>query len=1853
MDKVPFGVKDQREFAPGTNRMTFPGYHVVTPICDDGNIVLCQFIRASDDLPVLGKTPTSLRPTTFLVDRLEHEYELCRDLDPKLIARPLGLERYDDSVFMILEQGPDRTLASMLGSPMDVLPFLRIAIGITTALAEIHRHELVHKDIKPEHVLLDADNHVWLTGLGIASRLPRERQMPEPPEVIAGTLAYMAPEQTGRMNRSIDSRSDLYALGVTFYQMLTGELPFTAGDAMEWVHCHIARQPEPPGHRVPGLPEPLSEMVMKLLAKTTEERYQCTGGLEADLNKCLTQWETIGRINSFPLGVHDVPNQLLIPEKLYGRKSEIDTLLAAFDQVVMSGSPELILVSGYSGIGKTAVVHELHKALVLPHGLFAAGKFDQYKRDIPYATLVQALQMLIRRILTMSKAEVITWREMIQQALGSNGQLITSLIPEVALIIGRQPPVPELPPQEALNRFKMVLLRFLKVFARPEHPFALFLDDLQWLDASTLELIEQLVTTQEVRHLLLIGAYRDNEVGPTHPLMRILDAIRKHGSGLREIVLAPLAIGDVNSLVADSLHCDQKYALPLSQLLYEKTSGNPFFVNQFLTSLVEEKLLVFDMNARRWTWDLARIHAKHLTDNVVDLMVGKLARLPAETLEALKLFACLGNVANISTLSTVYGQSGETLHATLWEAERAGQIFSVDDAYVFVHDRVQEAAYTLIPEDERPTTHLRIGRLLLSRMTTEDTDENIFNIVNQFNRASELISRIDERERIAELNLIAGKHARKAAAYTSARKYFAAGEALLAADSWKRCYELTFAIQSRLAECEFLTGNMEQAGQRISELLQHAASNIDKAAVYHLRVQLCVVRGEYTHAIDTALMCLRLFGIDFPVHPVWEQVLEEYEAVWRNLAGRRIETLIDQPLITDPELQAAMNMLSALLPPSYFADMNLFRQAVCRMVNISLLHGVSGPSAHGYSGLGVFLGPDFHRYHDGHRFAKLACDLVEKHGFVAHQAQINFSMGMVAFWTHPLANVIDLHRTAIRSATETGAVTFACYSMFHLVAALLLRNEPLDEVWRESQKCLAFVRKARYDDIADIIVGQQRFIATMQGQTATFSTFSDSQFDETQFEAQLTTDRMPTMVWFYWVLKMKARYHSGDFTEALEAADKAKSLMWAAAGQTPLLDYYCYSALAVMARHGHSSVNEQAERYDLLKAHQEQLHEWADIYPPTFGDKHALVSAEIARLENRVLDAMQLYEKAIASARENGFVENEALAYELAADFYQQRGFDKFARTYRVEAMACYGRWGAAGKVRQLKQRYPQLHEAHPLVSTGTLSTGNNNIDILAVVQAQQAISGEILLDNLLKTLMRIVLENAGARQGYLLLVRKEELTLAADARVENQNVVMKVHRAKGLPETLFPVSILNYVRRSRNRVLLEDAAGPNPYCTDPYFSLQHPRSVLCFPIVKQSGLIGLLYLENDLAPHVFTPDRLTVIEMIAAQAVIAIENALIYEALQANEVKYRRIVDTANEGIWQIDKDAVTSFVNSRMAEMLGYSPDEMNGKVVTAFMFEEDLPDNAEKMENCRKGIPELFERRLRRKDGKTVWVLASASPIFDDEHRFFGSFAMVSDITERKQAEEEIRKLNQQLENRVTERTAQLETANKELESFSYSVSHDLRAPLRHIDGFMDLLRKRTAASIDKESRHYMDRISGAARFMGTLIDDLLSFSRMGRKEMARQQVDFNTIVPEILKELSPDITGRNIHWHIADFPMTTGDRSLLRTVMVNLISNAIKFTRTREQAEIEIGYHLNDGELIMFVRDNGVGFDPAYADKLFGVFQRLHNVEEFEGTGIGLANIRRIISRHGGRVWAEGNVNQGATFSIALPLQEKGA
>jgi PAS domain S-box-containing protein len=1823
-------------------------------LCQVGERVLCRGFRDNGDgdhKAVLAALSGSEHPTPAFIDRLAHEYALKDELDARSAVRPLALVREHGRTMLLLEDPGGEPLDRLLGRPMEMGRFLHIAIGLTVALRQLHERGLIHKDIKPANVLVNpATGRVWLMGFGIASRLPRERQSPEAPEFIAGTLPYMAPEQTGRMNRSIDSRSDLYALGVTLYEMLTGSLPFTASEPMEWVHCHIARHPVPPVERITDVPAVVSAIILKLLTKTAEERYQTAAGVEADLRRCLAEWESRGRIDAFTPGSRDTPDRLLIPEKLYGRAREIDTLLASFDRVVASGTPELVLVSGYSGIGKSSVVNELHKVLVPPRGLFASGKFDQYKRDIPYGTLAQALRTLVRQILVKSEAEVSQWRRALMDAVGPNGQLMADLVPELKLIIGEQPAVAELPPQEAQSRFHLIFRRFIAVFARPEHPLALFLDDLQWLDGATLDLLEDLLNRAEVRHLLLIGAYRDNEVDSTHPLTRKLKTIRQTGALVQEINLAPLARDDLGQLIADAMRCEAAQAIPLAQLVHERTGGNPFFAIHFLSSLAGEGMLAFDHDGGSWSWNLDRIRAKGYTDNVVDLMVEKFTRLPDDTRTALQQLACLGNVADTTMLSIVLGASEEKVHATLWVGVRLELVERLTGAYRFVHDRVQEAAYATIPADLRAARHLLNGRLLMAQTPPERREEMIFEIVNQFNRGVALITSRPEREELAELNLIAGRRAKAAGAYDSALTYLVAGAALLADDSWERRHELTFALDLNRAECEFLTGALADAEQRLTTLSVRAATPVERASAACLRMDLYVTLDQSGRAVAVGLDYLRQVGIDWSPHPTEEEARREYQQIWATIGDRPIEALVGLHLMSDPASLATLDALAKLALPALYTDANLVSLIICRVVNLSLAGGHCDGSCFAYEWLGgMIAGPRFGDYQAGFQFGRLGYDLVEQRGLKRFQARTYMNFGNVVLpWTRHVRAGRDLVRRAFEAANQSGDLNFAAHCCSHLNTNLLAAGDPLAEVQDEAEHGLAFAQKMRFGLAIDRISTQLGLIRSLRGLTTTFGCFDGEHFDERRIERRFSEN--PDLAFaecWYWIRKLQARYFAGDYTSAVDAALRAERLLWTSSSHFETADYHFYAALARAASCDAAADDRQVEHLQALAAHHRQLEIWAANCPENFENRAALTGAEIARIEGRVLDAERLYEQAIASARRNGFIHNEALAYELAARFYAARDFQQFARVYLQNARYGYLRWGAHGKVRQLDELYPHLgYEERPPSPMSTIGAPVEHLDLATVIKVSQAVSGEIVFDKLINTLMRTAIEQAGAERALLILARGTEQRIAAEAETSGETVVHL--RDQLVTATALPESVLHFVLRTQEITVLDDAVTENSFAADPYIREHQARSILCLPLINQARLIGVLYLENNLAPRVFAPTGVTVLKLLASQAAISIDNTRLYRDLADREGRIRRLVDANIIGVYMWELEGRILEANDAFLRMVGYDRDDLIAGRLNWFSLTppEWRSRTARALaEKAQTGTIQPYEKEYFRKDGSLVPVLVGSAS-FDESGQ--QGVAFVLDLTERKRAEAEAR----ESERRYRDMQMELAHASRvaTMGQLAASIAHEMNQPIGA-----------TAANAQAALRWLNcqpPNIERVQKGLTSIVDDTMRAGDVINR--IREQVKkspprkdafaINETISQVIGLARGEISKNGVSVQTtlaAGLPLVRGDRVQLQQVILNLIINAIEAMASTGDGQrvLLIGAAADANSLRVSVGDTGPGLSPESHERLFDPFY----TTKPSGMGMGLSICRSIIEAHGGQLWASANVPRGAVFQFTLPVR----
>jgi len=1797
----------------------------------DGELA-CYRGFAGDATSFLMLAPLDEHPAPATLARLEHEYALRADLDPAWAVRPRALMHEAGRLVLLLDDPGGDLLDSRLGAPLDLATALALGIALATALGHVHASGLIHQDLAPAHVLVQGDQ-VRLLGFGRASRLPSERTALEPSEIIAGSLPYLAPEQTGRMNRSVDARCDFYALGTLLYRMLTGELPFASSDPLEIVHSHIARQPVPPAGKRPGLPEPVSAIVMKLLAKMPEARYQSAAGLLADLRRCQHQWAAHGAIRPFRLGRRDIPERLRVPEQLYGREAQVRTLVDTFEHVVATGDSRLALVSGYAGIGKSAVVNELQREIVAPRGFFAAGKFDQFKRDIPYAPLAQAFQTLVHRLLGTSEAELGRWRKALLDAVHPSGQLMIDLVPELELIIGPQAPVPALPPLDAQNRFQSVFRKFLCVFAQPAHPLVLFLDDLQWLDAATLRILNGLFTEGEVRHLLVVGAYRDNEVGPDHPLMLKLDALRQAGAGVTEIVLAPLSVADVADMLADALHRPHRAVAPLAALVHEKTAGNPFFAIQFMMALHDEGLLAFDARKAAWTWDIERIHAKGYTDNVVELLVAKLARLPDTTRDALRQLACLGNAGDAALLALVRGEPEEASHRALWEAHRAGLVWRRRGTYAFLHDRVQEAAYSLIPAAERPAAHLRIGRLLLAHTPPEALAETVFEIVNQLNRGAALITADEERTRLAELNLVAGKRAMAATAYVAALDLFTTGCGLLGPDCWERQYALAFALELGRAECESLNDRTAAAEERLARLAQRAAGLEDAAAVACARTALYAILDRPDRSVAAVIDYLRRLGIAWSPHPTDEDVRREFDTMWQRLGSRAIEELIDLPPMADASWRGTLEVLMWGQAPALHTDANLLALVAARMANISLEHGNSDASCLAYVALGTVLGPHFGDYEAGYRFGKLGFDLLEQRGLQRFKAQTYLGFGfLISPWSRHVRVGIDAVRRAFDAARESGNLVYAAYCCNCLITLRLAEGESLGAVLREAEQLFGFALKTRFGLVIATMNGQLMLMRALRGLPQRFQLSDHEECSEAAFRQHLEQDpHVAVSACAYWIRTLQIRFFDGDAGGAIDAAAKASALLWTLPSFFELAEYHFYHALASAAHYDTAPAATRPALRQTLAAHHRQIAIWAANCPDNFRNRAALVAAEIARIEGRDMEAMRRYDEAIAAAREQGIVQNEALAYELAANFYRTRGFAEIAATYLRQARAGYARYGADGKVAQLDRRHAGSAGNRP-PGPEAVDTSNRQLDIATVVKASQAVSREIVLPALIETLMRMTVEHAGADRGLLILPAPDGFRVEAEAVSTHDGIAVTMRPAAALPE-----SLLRYVARVRESQLLDDVAAPHLFADDPYFQAQPPRSVLCIPLTKQANLVGILYLENRLAPRAFTRNHLAVLELLASQAAISLENATLYASLQAREARIRRLVDSSIIGIVFWGMDGSISDANEAFLQMVGYSREDLlAGDVrwerMTLPEYKAIDADKLAEVRATRTSTP--YEKEFQRKDGSRVPVLIGAV-LFDDSPDH--GVAFVLDLSARKQAEAE----------RQARQAA--EAASRAKSAFVANMSHELRTPLNGILGYAQILER--DPTLTERQLAGIDVIRKSGEHLLTLINDILDMAKIeaGKMELYPTDIPLARFVRTVADIVDVKAAQKQLRLACDLAPGLPAwvrvDEKRLRQVLLNLLSNAVKFT---DAGEVTLQVRFVPPDRLAFeVRDTGIGIASDQLDAIFEPFEQAGDVRRhLAGTGLGLTISRQYVRLMGGEIRVDSQVGRGSTFRFEI-------
>ncbi|MEH2238500.1 AAA family ATPase [Nostoc sp.] len=1669
--------------------IALPGVAIQSKIYESSASLVYRGIRVQDNLAVVVKILKQDYPSPQELTRYRQEYEITRFLNLGGVVKAYSQQEYQRTLVILLEDFGGESLEQWMHkcpdfSPMPLSVFLRLAINLSDILGRIHAASVIHKDINPGNIVLNPDTGVVkIIDFGIATQFNHTNPTFKSPHVLEGTLAYLSPEQTGRMNRSLDYRTDFYCLGVTFYKLLTGHLPFPTTDILELVHCHIAKQPVPPHEINTTIPKPVSDIILKLMAKNAEDRYQSAWGIKADLEICAAQLAEIGQISSIQLALQDVCDRFQIPQKLYGRDKEVAMLLAAFVRVACPALPnnsettsqreqrgkpkfqvEMMLVSGYAGVGKSALVQELYKPITAKRGYFVSGKFDQFGRNIPYSAIADALQKLVRQILCESDEQVQQWRSRLLTALENNGQIIIDVIPEVELIIGKQPPVLEVGATEAQNRFNRIFQSFVRLFCSKAHPLVIFLDDLQWIDSATLKLIELMLLDQQTQFLFLIGAYRDNEVNQTHPLILTLERLRKKGAVLQEIILKPLTLEPLSQLIAETLHHNTDTYLSLAELVLRKTEGNPFFVNEFLRMLSSENLLTFDAENLSWQWNIAQIQAKNITDNVVELMLGKLKKLPENTQQILRLAACVGAEFDLNTLSIICEKSSKTIFQDLLAAIQAGLIQPVSELdedlliqeYKFSHDRVQQAAYALIDEAHKQIVHLQIGRNLLQNTSPEQIKDRLFEIVDHLNQGIELVTNQPERNEIARLNLIAGQKAKAAIAYSMAKKYLAKARELMAASSWQTNYELTLNLYLEITEVEYLCGDFEQVEYWVAIVVQEAKTILDIVKVYEVKIQTDMAQSQPLKAINTALQVLQQLGISFPKEPSKSDIQLELDTITLLLGEKPIVDLRYLPAMTEPEKLAAMRILSSIMIAAQIAAPDLMPLLASKQVNLSIQYGNTFTSGFAYANFGLILCGMVGNIESGYQFGQLALLLLSQStNTYSLRAKTFFIVYVfIIHWKEHIRETSQQLPEGYQSGLETGDLEFAAYCAHTYCLQSFLAGKYLVELERELRTYGQAIHQIKQETPLAWNQIFQQSVLNLMGCSGSLTHLIGEAYNEENRLPQHETDG--AVIFLVHFNKLFLCYLFSEYSQAVENARKAERHLLKARGTALFPLYYLYDSLAKLATYPESSDQTQGEIIKNVGVSQAKIKRWADYAPMNHLHKYHLLQAEIARVLGHFFEAEEFYEQAILGARENKYIQEEALAYELAAKHYLARGREKFAQTYMKEAHYCYERWGATAKVKDLETRYPQLfpqlsdvaYTPIPKVSKTTSNSSPIAFDLAAVLKASQAISSEIKLDQLLKSLMKILIENAGAQTGILILENSGEWLIEAACELNDSDgenayttqVLQSIPTANHLPE-----SIINYVIRTHECVILNDAIREGNFINEPYIQHHQPQSILCMPMLNQGKLVGVLYLENQLAAGAFTPERVSfgdatrsqVLNLLSTQAAIAIENARLYSKLCASESKMAQFLEAVPVGIGVVDTLGRPCYANQQAIQLLGKGivPGATPEQLAEIYQLYLAGTDRAYPIENlpvmrALKGDRTRIDDLEIRQNNATIPVEGWGTPIFDEQGKVIYAIAAFQDITERKQAEQLLANYNRTLEQQVVERTAALQQSEATL-------------------------------------------------------------------------------------------------------------------------------------------------------------------------------------------------------------------------------
>ncbi|MDB9314689.1 AAA family ATPase [Spirulina sp. CS-785/01] len=1762
--------------------------------------------------PVVIKLMQKEYPSFNELVQFRNQYAITKNLKIEGIVKPYALERYENRYALIMEDVGDIALKKFIQqqptSSLTTPEFLTIAIQLADILHQLHQNRIIHKDIKPANILIHPETRqVKLIDFSISSLLPKETQTLQTPNVLEGTLAYLSPEQTGRMNRGIDYRSDFYSLGVTFYELLSGTLPFESDDPMELVHAHIAKTPPVLGNREQRtgnreeIPKILSDLIMKLMAKNSEDRYQSALGLKYDLEQCLTQWEETGTVVAFELGQRDTCDRFVIPETLYGREQEVNTLLNAFNRV-SQGNSELLLVAGYSGVGKTAVVNEVHKPIVEKRGYFIQGKFDQFQRNIPFSAFVQAFRDLMGQMLGESDHQLQQWKGKILDALGDSGQVIIAVIPELEKIIGKQPPVPELSGSAAQNRFNLLFQEFVNVFTAPDHPLVIFLDDLQWADSASLKLIQLLMSESESDYLFMIGAYRDNEVDASHPLIITLEEMKKHQVFLEEIILKPLSAATLNQWIADTLWCNLDQVKTLSNLTFQETKGNPFFTSQFLKGLQNDGLITFNIEQQYWQYNFTEIQELALTEDVVQFMIVRLQKFSSETREVLKLAACIGNQFNLDMLSIVRETTPEETAASLWPAIAEGLVLPQDDTYKvylgeddtdlhrqysnsqykFLHDRVQQAAYSLIEDGKKPIFHYTLGQLLLENTPAEDLDEILFDVVGHLNKGVFQIVEVEERLKICELNLRAGQKAKASIAYNASIDFLSQGIKLLPNQTWKTNYKLTFALYQECLECQYLAGNVEQAEQLVKIILDQSQSKLDQASIHAIQLVQYQNLALYDKGIKVGLKSLKMLGLELPENVSKEMLHSVAQHIEKQMGNRDIAELEHLPLIEDAEKQMILTLLINLMAPTYITNPHLMILVVLEMTKFCLTEGNNTLSGFVYLWYGTVLSSIFGKYKKGEQFGALGLHLNEQANLFVIKAKVSMTFGsFLSHWRRPLAESLEWVKASFQPALEAGELSWCLHGgSFNFWKKLLLFDN-LETVFTEHHSLFKFAEK-KEPPAAFAIAIQQQVVANLQGKLPNRLSLDDQQFQEENALKLFNKTQYLFGMSTYYFSKAFLAFHYGNYQEAYQLGLTAEKTHPSLYSQYQLIVHDLYQALSI-AKIG--AQTGQKDWFEQLEGHCQQFKVWAENCPENYQHFSALLDAEKASIQENYAEAITQYDHAIALAKEHQYLQQEALANELAAQFYLHWGKEKVAASYLQEAYYCYGRWGAKAKTNDLEERYPDLLRpilqthvsfnlletlasvATPKVSTqgqtpatGSSSGSNINsvLDFAGILKASQAISGTMNIDDLLHQLTEIILHHSGADQCILLFRADPQWQVKAIATPDEIQLLSDPFET----HPLVPTTLIQYVKNTQEVVMIDRGQTHLPVI-DETLQQETPQSLLCLPILNQGDLVGILYLKHQTIAEIFTSDRILILNFLCTQVAISWQNAQLYQQAQ--------------QALTDLKQAQLQIVQNEKMSTL---------GNLVSGVAHEINNPVGfiAGNLNETKLGLTDLIEH---------LNLYAETSPTSPD----------IEDHAEEIDLEYLLEDLPKMI--------ASMEVGCDRIKNISTSL--------------------RTFSRTDKDYKTAFDLHEG--------IDSTLM--------ILKHRLKANETRPEI--EIIKDY---------GDFPTIQCFPGQLNQVFMNILANSIDALEESNQGKsfqeirqtpnkIWITTQQEGQEIWVKIKDNGVGMSPEVVTQIFE--QGFTTKDVGKGTGLGMAISQQIIEqKHGGTIECHSQLGQGSEFILKIPV-----